>query len=76
MVEIQRILTQEKPTANGIINSILQEICFWPFHIEVSVILRESLFINSTLGNSKSWYGLTENEIVELAKEDEKGSES
>ena len=55
---------------NGI-NSILQDICFGSFHFEVAVMLRDSLFINSVLVNSECWYGLTENEVTELEKEDE-----
>ena len=67
-------IESRKAKSKGIIDSItsiLQEICFGPFHFEVSVILRESLFINSMLVNSESWYGLNENEIVELEKGDE-----
>ena len=67
-------INSRKGKAVGIINqitSILQDICFGPFHMEVALMLRNSLFINSILVNSEAWYGLTDEEIIELEKEDE-----
>ena len=67
-------IAARKAKAVGIVHSImsiLQDICFGPFHFEVAVMLRDSLFINSVLVNSEAWYGLTENEVTELEKEDE-----
>ena len=67
-------INSRKEKAVGIINqitSILQDICFGPFHMEVALMLRNSLFINSILVNSEAWYGLTDEEIVELEKEEE-----
>ena len=67
-------INSRKGKAVGIIiqiTSILQDICFGPFHMEVALMLRNSLFINSILVNSEAWYGLTDEEIVELEKEDE-----
>ena len=37
------------------IMSILDDMCFGPFQFEVANTLRESLFINSILTNSKVW---------------------
>ena len=67
-------IAARKAKAIGIVNgimSILQDVCFGPFHFEVAIMLRDSLFINSVLVNSEAWYGLTENEVIELEKEDE-----
>jgi hypothetical protein len=63
-----------KGKAIGIINqitSILQDICFGPYHFEVAFLLRNSLFLNSLLVNSEAWYGLSDDEITELEREDE-----
>ena len=48
-----------KEKSNGIvkqITAILEDICFGPFHFEVAVILRDSLFFSSILVNSEAWY--------------------
>ena len=62
-----------KGKASGIINqisSIFQDVCFGPFYFEVGLILRNSLFLNSVLVNSEAWYGLSDDDIEELEKQD------
>ena len=48
------------------IESMLNDIFFGPFYIEVGLILRSSLFLNSILLNSEAWYGLSKSEIEQL----------
>ena len=57
----------------GIINqilSILQEQCFGKYFFIVAKILRESLFINSILLNSETWYNLSKKNIDDLEELD------
>ena len=59
---------------NGTINqimSILEDICFGKYFFEVTVILRNSLFINSLIFNSEAWYNVTNTDLEELEKADE-----
>ena len=60
--------------AVGITNqiiSILEEICFGPYHFEVAVTLRNALFISSVLCNSEAWYNISNEEINKLEQADE-----
>ena len=50
--------------------SMLDEIFFGPFSIEVGLILRCSHLINSILLNSEVWYGLTKANVEELEQVD------
>ena len=45
---------------------MLEDIYFGPFHVEVSLVLRKSLLINSILLNSEVWYGVTKSNVEEL----------
>ena len=63
-----------KEKSNGIVKqiiAILEDICFGPFHFEVAVILRDSLFLSSVLVNSEAWYDLTDADIEVLEQADE-----
>ena len=58
----------------GIVNkisSMLEEIYFGPFHIEVGLIFRTTHLVNSILLNSEVWYGLTKNDVEELESVDQ-----
>ena len=58
----------------GSINQIIEiveNISFGPYHLEVALILRNSLFLNSFLFNSEAWYNVTPTDVVELDKVDE-----
>ena len=60
--------------ANGSINQImeiLENMCFGSFQFEISMILRNYLFLNSFLFNSEAWYNVTSSDIDELEKMDE-----
>ena len=48
------------------ISSMLEDIYFGPFHVEVSLVLRKSLLINSILLNSEVWYGVSKADVEEL----------
>ena len=50
---------------------ILEETIFGPYIFEIGLILRQSLFLNSILTNSESWYGLKESDIEHLEQVDE-----
>ena len=53
----------------GIINqifSILNEVFFGPYYFQVAMMLRSSLFLNSILLNSESWYNLSNADFQEL----------
>ena len=54
------------------IANILEEIFFGKYYFHVAKILRESLFINSILLNSEAWYRLTNTNIEDLVKLDNK----
>ena len=63
-----------KDKSNGIVKqiiAILEDICFGPFHFEVAVIMRDSLFLSSVLVNSEAWYDLTDADIEVLEQADE-----
>ena len=63
-----------KEKSNGIVKqiiAILEDICFGPFHFEVTVILRDSLFLSSDLVNSEAWYDVTDSDIEVLEQADE-----
>ena len=67
-------VTARKEKSIGIIkqiSSILEDLCFGSFHLEVFLILRESLFISSILTNCESWYNVRRQEIDILEKCDE-----
>ena len=44
----------------------LETVSFGSHYFKIALLLRESLFINSILTNSESWYGLTPSEIADL----------
>ena len=46
--------------------NLLRTICLGEHYIEISLLLRESLFINSVLTNAEIWYSVTKDEIKEL----------
>ena len=52
------------------IMSILDEFCFGKYYFLVANILRQSLFLNSILLNSETWYNTTKSNIEELEKVD------
>ena len=61
----------KKRVARGIgistqILNLLESICLGEFYIEIALLLREALFINSILTNAEIWYSLTNEEIKEL----------
>ena len=50
----------------GVINqisAILEDFCFGPYHIEIDLILRSSLLVNSVLTNCEVCYGLTMQDV-------------
>ena len=53
------------------ISSILENIFFGPYEIEISLILRKSLLLNGILTNSEAWYGLKDEEVMHLEQIDE-----
>lgn len=53
------------------IKNILEDMCLGPYYFEVSLILRNSLFLNGILTNIEASYGLSESEIGQLEKSDE-----
>ena len=53
------------------ISSILENIFFGPYEIEISLILRKSLLLNIILTNSEAWYGLKDVEVIHLEQIDE-----
>ena len=57
--------------ANKQICSMLNEMCFGPFHFEAAIIFRDSILINSILTNSEAWYRVKQQEIDILEKCDE-----
>ena len=48
------------------ISSMLEDIYVGPFHVEVSLVLRKSLLINSIVLISEVWYGVTKVDVEEL----------
>ena len=66
-------LRDRKGKAIGCLNnilSILDTISFGHNYFNILILLRESMFINCILTNSKVWYGLKENDLKELEKID------
>ena len=53
------------------ITSILEEICFGPYQLEVALHFRNSLLLNGFLTNSEAWYGVTTQEYTNLEQVDE-----
>ena len=53
------------------IANILKEVSMGQFHFEVSLLLRESLFLSTVLVNSESWVNLTKTDVTEMEKIDE-----
>ena len=51
--------------------TMLEDICFGPYEFEVASIWRDSLFINSILTNSETWYNLSKTEVDQLEQIDE-----
>ena len=51
--------------------TILDEICYGPYHFEVAVMLRNALLISSMLCNSEAWYNVTNEERNKLEQVDE-----
>ena len=50
---------------------MLEDVCFGPFEFDVACIWRNSLFLNSILSNSETWYNLWKNDIDHLEQSDE-----
>ena len=50
---------------------ILEGTIFGPYIFEVGLILRQSMFLNSVLVNSESWYGVKDSEMEQLEQVDE-----
>ena len=48
------------------IRKYLETVSFGAHYFKIALLLRESLFLNSILTNSESWYGLTNSQITEL----------
>ena len=48
------------------IRKYLETVSFGSHYFKIALLLRESLFLNSILTNSESWYGLTHSQITEL----------
>ena len=46
--------------------TMLEDVCFGPFEFQVACIWRNSLFLNSILSNSETWYNLGKNDIDHL----------
>ena len=46
-----------------LIMNMMDTVSFGPYHMEIALLLRESIFINGILNNSEVWYGLTNTEI-------------
>ena len=53
------------------ISTILEEICFGPYQLEVALSLRNAMLLNGILTNSEAWYGLTVQDISNLEQVDE-----
>ena len=53
------------------ISTILEEICFGPYQLEVALNLRNAMLLNGILTNSEAWYGLTAQDITHLEQIDE-----
>ena len=50
--------------------NILESVSFGYHYIEIALVLRESMFVNSVLSNVEVWYGMTKMEIDALEKLD------
>ena len=51
--------------------SIIEEIPFWKYKIDVAMKLREAMLINGMLYNSESWHGVTSKHMKRLEAVDE-----
>ena len=72
--KIQATIDHRKEKANGIISeitSIVNDIPFGKYRMEVALKLRESMLINGILYNSEAWHGVTKKHIKELEALDE-----
>ena len=61
----------KKRVARGIgistqIINLLKTICLGEHYMEIALLLRESMFLNSVLTNDEIWYALTKEEVREL----------
>ena len=54
------------------IMEILENICFGPYQFQVALVLRNALLLSSLMFNSEAWYNVTDSDITELEKVDEK----
>ena len=48
------------------IANILKEVSMGQYHFEVSLLLRESLFLSTVLVNSESWVNLTKTDVSKI----------
>ena len=53
------------------ITSMLDNICFGPYQIEIAIVWRNALLLNSILTNCEAWYGVTLQDISHLEQVDE-----
>ena len=53
------------------ISSMLENICFGPYQVEIALIWRNALLLNSILTNCEVWYGLTLQDVTHLEQVDE-----
>ena len=53
------------------IHAIIAEMMLGKDHFEVSILLRNTMFISSLLFNSEAWYNLSKKEITLLESVDE-----
>ena len=52
------------------IMNLLRDICLGEHYIEIALLLRESMFVNSVLTNAEIWYLLRKEEIKQLEELD------
>lgn len=72
--KIQATIDHRKAKGKGIISeitSIVNEIPFGKYRMEVAMKLRESMLINGILYNSEAWHGVTKKQVTELEAIDE-----
>ena len=63
-----------KAKGMGVVNqisTILEEICFGPYQLEVALNMRNSMLLNGILTNSEAWYGLTSQDLTNLEQVEE-----
>ena len=69
-----RNVVARKAKSVGIIKQIhtmLNEVCYGPYHFEVAMLFRKSFLLNGILTNSEAWYNVKSQEIEMLEKCDE-----